>query len=143
VATLHIRRATLDDAPAVSDMAANLAFSYPFDPASFERSLPVLLAAGDTLLLVALIGADPAGYLLGHRYLTLYANGPVAVVDELLVRDGQRGHGIGRALMKAYEEWAAEHSCARVAVATRRAADFYRSCGYDDSALYLRKELLP
>src|SRR5215510_9180865 len=124
-------------------MAAALAQSYPFDPASFERSFPALVGAADTLLLLALEKSEPAGYLLGHRYLTLYANGPVAVVDELLVRDYQRGHGIGRALMQAYEEWAADHSCARVAVATRRAGAFYRACGYDDSALYLRKELLP
>jgi hypothetical protein len=45
--------------------------------------------------------------------------------------------------MRVYEEWAAEHGCARVAVATRRAGAFYQACGYDDSALYLRKELLP
>jgi hypothetical protein len=37
------------------------------------------------------------------------------------------------------EQWAAGHDCAVVALATRRAAPFYRAIGYEESAVYLRK----
>ena len=43
--------------------------------------------------------------------------------------------------MSAFEMWAAKRGCALVALATRRAAPFYRALGYDESAAYLRKLL--
>ena len=44
-------------------------------------------------------------------------------------------------LMRAFEQWAAAHGCALVALATRRAAPFYRAQGYAESATYFRKIL--
>jgi GNAT superfamily N-acetyltransferase len=79
------------------------------------------------------------GYLLGFRHLTFYANGPVGWVEEILVRSGRRESGIGRALMTAFEDWAATGNCALVALATRRAKPFYLAIGYQESATYLRK----
>jgi GNAT superfamily N-acetyltransferase len=137
-----IRPARAEDAPAVASLASQLAQSYRFDPAGFEANYPALLATPDVRLLVAVVDQRPGGYLLGHQHLTLYANGPVATVDEMLVREDVRGGGLGRALLASFEAWAARRGCARVAVATRRAGAFYQACGYQDSALYLRKELL-
>jgi GNAT superfamily N-acetyltransferase len=60
------------------------------------------------------------------------------------VRDQERGRGIGRILMSAFEQWAAAQGCALVALvalATRRAAPFYRALGYEESATYFRKVL--
>ena len=57
-------------------------------------------------------------------------------VEEVLVTEAGRGQGTGRALMAAFETWAAEHGCALVALATRRAAPFYRALGYEESAAY-------
>jgi hypothetical protein len=37
----------------------------------------------------------------------------------------------------------AGHGCTLVALATRRAAPFYRALGYQDSAVYFRKVLNP
>jgi GNAT superfamily N-acetyltransferase len=58
------------------------------------------------------------------------------------VRGRDRGQGTGRALMDAFEEWAAAEGCALVALATRRAAPFYLALGYDESATYFRKVLV-
>ena len=44
--------------------------------------------------------------------------------------------------MAAFEAWAAGHGCALVALATRRAAPFYRALGYEESAAYFRKLLI-
>ena len=115
--------------------------SFPFRRASFDTSYATLLAAGDSCLLVAATADDCLGYLLGFRHLTFIANGPVGWVEEVLVRPEHRQAGIGRALMTAFEEWAAVRGCALVALATRRAAPFYRALGYEESAAYLRKVL--
>jgi hypothetical protein len=41
--------------------------------------------------------------------------------------------------MSAFERWAEGQGCALVALATRRAAAFYRAVGYEESAVYFRK----
>jgi GNAT superfamily N-acetyltransferase len=162
-ARFRIRPATAADAGAVAGLAAELAQSFAFSPASFGASYPALLAAGHACLLVATAAPEDArpeaarpedarpedtgpeqgclGYLLGFEHLTFYANGRVGWVEEVLVRGDHRGQGAGRALMTAFEEWARQRDCALVALATRRAAPFYRALGYQDSATYLRKVL--
>ncbi len=137
----RIRRANRQDAEVVAALAADLAQSFAFSRPDFDRTFPDLLARADACLLIAEDAGISVGYLLGFRHLTFYANGPVGWVEELLVRDGQRGRGVGRALMNAFERWAADGECALVALATRRAAAFYRALGYQDSAAYLRKVL--
>jgi GNAT superfamily N-acetyltransferase len=140
-AVCHVRPAEAGDAEAVADMAARLAQSFSFSRARFGLSYPALLAEGDACLLLAVDGEDGLGYLLGFRHLTFYANGPVGWVEEIFVRGQERGRGIGRALMSAFEQWAATRDCALVALATRRAAPFYRALGYEESAVYFRKIL--
>jgi GNAT superfamily N-acetyltransferase len=136
-----IRAAVPADQGQVAALAAALAQSFPFSPAAFAASYPVLLAAPGACLLVADTGAGLAGYLLGFAHLTFFAGGPVGWVEEILVTEGGRGQGTGRALMAAFEAWAADHGCALVALATRRAAPFYRALGYEESAAYFRKLL--
>jgi GNAT superfamily N-acetyltransferase len=139
---IQIRHADSSDSDAVAALASELAQSFAFSRAKFDLSFPALLAAADACLLVATDGDDRVGYLLGFRHLTFYANGPVGWVQEVLVRPASRGRGVGRALMVAFERWAAERDCALVALATRRAAPFYLALGYQESAVYLRKVLL-
>jgi GNAT superfamily N-acetyltransferase len=138
---VQIRRARDGDAGAVAILAAELAQSFAFSAEKFELSYPALLSAGDACLLVAAESDECLGYVLGFRHLTFYANGPVGWVEEILVRPERRGRGLGRALMSAFEQWATEHDCTLVALATRRAAPFYRALGYEDSAAYLCKVL--
>jgi GNAT superfamily N-acetyltransferase len=98
-----IRPAVPADADKVAGLAAALAQSFPFSPAAFAASFPVLVAAPDVCLLVADGGAELGGYLLGFRHLTFFANGPVGWVEEILVAESSRGTGTGRALMTAFE----------------------------------------
>jgi GNAT superfamily N-acetyltransferase len=136
-----VRPAGYGDLEAVAELAAELAQSFPFSPEAFRASYPRLVADPAARLLLAASGPRVVGYLLGFRHLTFYASGPVGWVEELLVRPGERGRGAGRALMGAFEQWAAGEGCALVAVATRRAAPFYRAVGYEESAAYFRKVL--
>jgi hypothetical protein len=43
--------------------------------------------------------------------------------------------------MREFEEWARSRGSRLVALATRRATDFYLSLGYEESATYVRKLL--
>ena len=81
------------------------------------------------------------GYLLAACHLTFLADGPVAWVEEVMVQEGHRRSGAGRALMVHAEDWAARSGAAYVALASRRAGPFYRALGYEDSAVYFRKLL--
>jgi GNAT superfamily N-acetyltransferase len=105
------------------------------------RSYPALLAQDGACLLLAVNGHERLGCLMGSGHLTFYASGPVAWAGEVLVRGQYRGCGAGRALMNAFEQWAAARHCTLVALATRRAAPVYRALGYEESAIYLRKIL--
>ena len=136
-----VRFARAGDAAAVADLAAELALSFAFDGAAFRASYPALLADEGACLLLAVTGQQPVGYLLGFTHLTFYANGPVGWVEEVAVRGPERGRGVGRALMVGFERQAAARGCALVALATRRAAPFYRALGYEESAVYFRKVL--
>src|ERR1700722_5817458 len=138
---VQVRRARTGDAVAVAGLAGELAQSFPFSRDQFDLAYPALVASQDACLLVAAEDGECLGYVLGFRHLTFYANGPVGWVEEILVRPECRGRGLGRALMSAFERWAAGHGCTLVALATRRAAPFYRALGDEDSAAYLRKVL--
>jgi GNAT superfamily N-acetyltransferase len=140
-ARYEIRRAITGDADTVAGLAAELAQSFAFSREKFRRSYPALLAAEDACLLLAVEGEERLGYLLGFQHLTFYANGPVAWIEEVLVRRQDRGRGIGRALMSGFEPWAAARGCRLIALATRRAAPFYSALGYEESAIYFRKVL--
>lgn len=140
-ARCQVRLADAADAEAVADLAAGLAQSFAFSRSSFLLGYPALLAADGACLLLAVDGPERLGYLLGFEHLTFYANGPVAWVEEVFVRDQDRGRGVGRVLMSAFEQWAAARDCRLVALATRRAAPFYQALGYEESAVYLRKVL--
>ena len=137
----QVRPAAAGDAGAVGALAAGLATSFPFSATAFAASYPALLADPGACVLVAAREGEVLGYLLGFRHLTFYANGPVAWVEEIVVRDRERGQGAGAALMSAFEQWAGSQGCALVALATRRAAPFYRAVGYEESAAYFRKVL--
>ena len=138
---LTIRRADGGDIDGVAGLAGELAQSFAFSRTRFQVTYPALLADDSACLLLAVQGKQHLGYLLGFRHLTFYANGPAAWVEEVFVGRQERGRGIGRALMNAFEQWAAAQGCGLVALATRRAAPFYRALRYEESAVYFRKLL--
>ncbi len=136
---MEIREAAEQDIDAVAELASMLSQSYAFDRESFGRSYPLVVEMTDAALMIAADGDRAVGYVLGFRHPAFFSNGPVAWIEEILVRPELRGSGVGRALMSAFEEWAA--GCVLVSLATRRAAPFYLALGYTESAAYFRKEL--
>ena len=138
-----VRRARPGDAPQVWPLVRDFAVSYAPERRIFERSFADLLARADTLVLVTEEDSAILGYLLAAWHGTLFANGPVAWVEELMVAPRERGRGVGRALLTAAERWAHAVPCAYLALASRRAGPFYEALRYDPSATYYRKTFSP
>ncbi|MFF2268307.1 GNAT family N-acetyltransferase [Cellulosimicrobium cellulans] len=138
---MAVRGALPDDAAALWRLVVAFATSFVPERAPFDASFASLLRDDDALVLVAVAGNDVVGYLVAHRHATLFANAPVAWVEEVMVDDLARRRGIGRLLVGAAEEWAAAAGAAYVALATRRAAPFYEALGYVESAAFFRKVL--
>lgn len=136
-----IRRAKPDDKPALLRLAQDFATSFAVEQAAFERSFDALLTHPEAFLAVAEVNGEAAGYVLGFDHLTFFANGRAAWIEEIVVSQTFRRQGAGRKLMEAFETWAAKREVKIIALATRRAADFYTALGYEESAMYFRKWL--
>jgi GNAT superfamily N-acetyltransferase len=83
------------------------------------------------------------GYLLGSVHGTFFANGPVAWIEELMVSESVRRLGVAAKLLSYAEDWARDLPTAYVALASRRAGDFYLKMDYEESATYFRKTFAP
>ena len=138
---VEVRPAQRATRPALLALAQAFATSFTVDPERFDRSLDDLLLHHDSLLLVAVDGATTIGYIAASVHPTLYANGRVAWIEELMVAEGVRRRGAARSLVTAVEQWARVHEARMVGLATRRAAAFWTAAGYEESAVYLRKLL--
>jgi GNAT superfamily N-acetyltransferase len=138
---LLIRRVEKSDADEVFALAREFGLTFRPERQAFDAALPLLLQDDDTLLLAAVVDGRVLGYLLGYVHLTLFANGPVAWVEEAMVQTGSRRQGIGRALLIEFEKWARGKGAGYVAMATRRAPEFYHALGYEASATFYRKVL--
>ncbi|GAA3221083.1 GNAT family N-acetyltransferase [Oerskovia jenensis] len=138
-----VRRATADDLDAVWPLARDFATSFTPRREPFETTFGALLTVPDALLLVVARASDVVGYLLAHRHRTFLADAPVVWVEEVAVDAELRGQGLGRELMTAAAQWAADSGAAYVALASRRSGDFYRALGYEDSATFYKKPVAP
>lgn len=134
-----VRLAHQDDFEAVLRLAKGFATSFVVEADAFALSFQAVMA--DSQARLSVVGVDGAvvGYALAFKHPAFYANGPVAWVEEIVVREDLRRHGLGRLLMDDIEAWARLHGARLVALATRRAAPFYHALGYEESAMYFRK----
>jgi GNAT superfamily N-acetyltransferase len=118
-----------------------MATSFDVERESFRRSLDEVLASDAAVLLVAQTDGAVSGYVLGFTHPAFYANGRVAWVEEIAVVRERRRQRIGALLMEEFERRALSIGARVVALATRRASNFYLALGYAESATYFRKLL--
>jgi GNAT superfamily N-acetyltransferase len=83
-----------------------------------------------------LAGDGPDGFAQLDWHLSVWADGPVCLLEELYVVPDLRGHGIGRALMEATLEQARSRSAAGAEVITGEndtaARRLYESFGFSN-----------
>ena len=136
-----VRQAVLEDRETVFPLVVEFVTSFKPQQSAFDASFARLIVQDSTCFLVAVQDTQIMGYCLGFTHDTFYANGPVAWVEEIMVQEAFRRHGVGEKMMQTFEEWAASRGASLVALATRRASAFYTALGYEDSAVYFRKIL--
>jgi GNAT superfamily N-acetyltransferase len=138
---LDVRPATPSDVDELRPLVRDFATSFHPGGDEIRDALGRLLASPDALLLVATRSNQVVGYLAAHTHPALFTGAAVAWVEELMVDSAEQRAGVGRALMDAAESWASDSGAVYLALATRRAGDFYLALGYEESAVFYRKLL--
>ena len=136
-----IRVAIKQDIDAVFTLASKLVTSSVVEENGFSKSFNRVLELPHMHLAVVEVGSTIVGYVLGNYHPCFHASGNVAWVEEIFVESKFRGSGFGRGLMTHFENWAEGQDCQAVALATRRAAEFYQALYYQESASYFKKQL--
>jgi GNAT superfamily N-acetyltransferase len=140
---LKVRRATVADEFALFELVKGFPTPTPPSREVFADALRVKLKDPNAFVAVADIDGTIVGYVAGDAHETFYAGGKVAWVDEILVTEGSRRQGIGRALMDEFEAWAENGRCRLIGLATRGAESFYSELGFETSAGYFKRYLRP
>jgi len=134
----EIRTVTAQDGTRVWQLLGQLAVTYRPDEAAFAATFNALLGRKDTVFLVATADSAAVGYLLGYKLPTLFANGPILEIVELVVDEPRRGEGFGKKLVEGAVTRAWSDGCIEAVVMTRRAVPFYENLGFVRSADYLK-----
>ncbi|WP_218652838.1 GNAT family N-acetyltransferase [Paenibacillus sp. 79R4] len=138
---MDIRKATPADKEQIFYLVKDFATSYITEQHLFEKVFDELFHNPTAYIFVAADECNIVGYCLGFVHNAFYANGNVAWLEEIMVSEEHRKKGIGKKLMQAFESAAKQAEAKLVALATRRAAAFYKVIGYQPSAEYYRKLL--
>jgi GNAT superfamily N-acetyltransferase len=132
VSAWNLRRARLEDAAEIARLVTEL--GYPVETGAILSRLQALLLHPDHLVTVA---AGPNDRLSGvimaeHRVLLLY--GPQVEIMGLSVGSEARRMGVGRALVKAVEDWAGQFGDGPIVVRSNvirpESHPFYERLGY-------------
>ena len=129
-----IRLARASDVPELARLFGELGYDVP--PPVLAERLERFTNAGEQAFVAADVSSDRLlGVATLHATPVLHRAGPVGRVTALVVDEPLRGRGIGRALMKAAEQWAAERGCILLEVTSNRrrveAHQFYEGLGFE------------
>lgn len=137
----NIRPATGSDASTIFALVNQLHESIAIEEARFSEAFPSVLRNPNHCCLVFEADSGVVGYASGYKHITLAAGQHTAFLDEIVVKPEWRGDGFGSRLMAAFEEWAGNHHCNLVALASGGAREFYERLGYRSRAGYYKKSL--
>lgn len=144
-ADVRVRAMAESDVDAVHALVAQL--GYPADRATTLARVRAVLASD---IADAFVAQDAAGRVLGWAHVfaaPFVESGPNAELGGLVVEEGARGRGIGRALVARAESWARERGlrelCLRSNVIRTEAHGFYQGLGFtiQKSQFKFRKEI--
>ena len=130
--TYPIRNASIDDAPAISALTAQL--GYAADPSAIARRLQRILLEKDSCVLVAEENGTVVGWI--HAAIVQLIESVLrAEIGGLIVGEKHQRKGIGKQLIAAVENWALEHGAEELSVRcnTKRvdAHLFYKSLEFE------------
>ena len=141
---ITIRAAAPSDAPILCELLAQL--GYPASVAEIPARLSALASLPRAAALVATNGyGEVVGLATTHIFPSIHDNGPLAWLTTLVVLEDARGAGIGSALVRHVEQWAAQNGAKRLSVTSgmhRKAThEFYEKRDYENTGLRFTKKL--
>ena len=137
-----VREATSADVESMVAIIGELEFSV--DAHGVSARLEALSAAGEPVLL-AEDEEDIVGLLDWHVMTTIHRHRPVGRIVALVVADGHRGLGIGKALMAEAERRMRARGCEKLEVTSNMrlspAHRFYERLGLERTSFRFAKDL--
>lgn len=138
---MTIRPAQIEDREVLYKLLCQFVWSTTPDRQAFDKNFPLILGDRNTHLRVAEEDGLVLGYSLSVLQWTLYANGPIGLLQELMVAPEHRGKGIGKMLITALIDEAKQAGAMEITVPTRRAKDYYPRFGFTEIAGYFKLKL--
>ena len=139
---LKLRDAKLSDSPRLVELIHEL--GHEISEKQVRKNLEALKKSGETPLVATLDKAVVALCGLGRR-VVIHRPAPLGRITALVVKKDAQGHGIGRKLVEAAEEWMRKKGCQLVEVTSNErrseAHAFYRHLGYERSSIRFFKKL--
>ena len=135
--SIHVRAATREDAAALAALVTQLGYASKRE--AVETRLERLESEGQ-IVLVAVAAAGEAGQLVGLAAMfvnhVIVDDRPFARLAALVVAEGYRGRGVGRALVGEVERLAREAGCSSIEVTSGdhrpEAHRFYAALGFEE-----------
>jgi len=153
---IEILKADLTDSQQVASII-DIVDSYAREPmaggeplaAEVRDQLVIELASVPGLVVfLALFDSEPAGVAVCFRGYSTFKAKPLLNIHDFAVLPEKRNHGLGRALLRAIDEYARESGCCKVTLEVREdnigARRLYREVGFGTEILptiFLEKRL--
>jgi predicted N-acetyltransferase YhbS len=142
---ITIRAAAPSDAPTLCELLEQL--GYPATESEIPGRLAALANFPSAAAFVATNGfGEIVGLVTAHLIPSLHDNDPVAWLTTLVVLEDAREAGIGSALVRHVERWAAQKGARRISVTSgiqRKATHaFYEKRDYVNTGLRFSKKLV-
>ncbi len=144
-----IREARQTDIPGMTELLETLFAveeDFSFDKELQTNGLKLLLDNPAACLLVAESEGKTVGMCSGQLTISTAEGGPALLVEDVVVREGHRGCGLGRRLMEGIADWAVEKGVSRLQLLADRnnaeALQFYRHLGWQQTELICLRQKL-
>jgi GNAT superfamily N-acetyltransferase len=145
--SIDVREAGATDAAEVVRLLAQLGHAQPAgDPSA---RLAAFLHHGQHVLVASRFPVAPDAVLLGavtlHIMPVMHRAGPVGRLSAVVVDEPARGKGVGRALVRASEEFLLIRGCAMIEITSNKvrtdAHAFYERLGYTATSVRFAKQI--
>ncbi len=141
-----IRPARTDDLDVLVEllgMLFGIEADFACDAARQRRGLAMLLVHEGAVVLVAEAAGQVVGMCSGQLTISTAEGGFALLVEDVVVAQNWQGKGVGRALLAALEQWAADRNIGRLQLLADRnngaALEFYRRLGWQGTELVCQR----